>query len=207
MEPIAILEQYFRELPPFVLEHSERVGVYARITAAYIAKCQKDIQLVGLEPPVHPDTHLFGRYHDIGKTGIADEVLNSSGLFDSQCRNLMHAHTIIGGYLVQHKLNLPQSHPDRPALFDVIADCCLYHHERWYGCGYPFGLQGSEIPFYARLIAIADSYDAMTADRPYHTGISKEQALQEIHSQAGKQFDPILAPLFCKVIGNAAVRK
>lgn len=172
--------------------------------ASYIAKYQKGIRLDGVAQPIYTDTQLFGRYHDIGKIGIANGVLNSRRLFDGQFRKLIHAHTIIGGYLVQHKLDLPKSHPGRPGLFDIIADCCLYHHERWDGCGYPFGLQGGEILFYARLIAIADSYDAMTAGRPYHTGISKEQALQEIHSQAGKQFDPTLASLFCIVLGNGA---
>ena len=197
MEYITILEQYFKELPLFVREHSERVGTYAQVLVKQLKSLQKTGYFSDLKLPVQVPVNLLGRYHDIGKTGVDSKLWNSTGLFDNELRSLANTHTIIGAHLVRRKLWLPERETSHSELRDIITDCCLYPHERWDGGGYPFGLKGDRIPFYARLIAIADSYDAMMADRPYHVGISSEEALQEIRREAGKQFDPDLAEAFC----------
>ena len=78
----------------------------------------------------------------------------------------------------------------------------MFHHERWDGTGYPFGLKGEQIPLYARIVAIADCYDAMIEDRPYKKNMSSESAIAEIRQQKGKQFDPVLAAIFCEAMFN-----
>ena len=85
-------------------------------------------------------------------------------------------------------------------MWETIAQCCQYHHERWDGTGYPFGLKEEEIPWCARVIAIADTFNAMTAERPYREKMPYEAAVREIRCQAGKQFDPTLAHFFCEAI-------
>jgi HD-GYP domain-containing protein (c-di-GMP phosphodiesterase class II) len=75
-------------------------------------------------------------------------------------------------------------------------DCVLHHHERWDGDGYPDALSGDEIPLEARILAIADAYDAMTTDRPYRSAISHEEAVAEVERCAGAQFDPVIAEVF-----------
>ena len=86
----------------------------------------------------------------------------------------------------------------------MAAQCCLYHHERWDGNGYPFGFSKESIPLPARIIGIADAYDAMIADRPYHKGISEAAALAEIQKGAGTQFDPVLTEVFLEVMSKKA---
>ncbi|SCM78620.1 conserved hypothetical protein [uncultured Sporomusa sp.] len=83
-----------------------------------------------------------------------------------------------------------------------IAELILRHHEWWNGGGYPLKLQGEEIPIECRILALADAYDAMTNDRPYHKAMSYEEALQELRRNAGKQFDPVLTELFIALIVN-----
>ena len=83
-----------------------------------------------------------------------------------------------------------------------LADCILAHHERWDGTGYPKGLKGEAIPMIARIIALADSYDAMTSERPYRKALSEEEALIEIRKNAGTQFDPEIARIFIEKVLN-----
>jgi len=130
--------------------------------------------------------------HDIGKIGIPDAIL------------------LKPGKLTKEEFEQIQKHPDRgarilhPACCDSrikeIAGIIRHHHERFDGKGYPDALQGEEIPLLARIITLADSFDAMTSDRPYRKGMAYETALKIITENSGSQFDPILAPKFVALL-------
>ncbi len=126
--------------------------------------------------------------HDIGKLFVPDSILNKKGKLDDNEWIEMQKHCEIGFDIVMKYSEL-----------SYAADSILSHHERWDGRGYPNNLRGHEIPYYARIIAVLDSYDAMTHDRPYRKAMSKKQALEEIKATAGSQFDPDIAFSFISI--------
>lgn len=135
---------------------------------------------------------LSGLIHDIGKIGIDEKVLNSNGKLNAEEWNEIKRHPEVG-YRILSSVNE----------FSEVADYALGHHERWDGKGYPKGLAGDAIPFAARIIAIADSFDAMTSERTYRETLSKEDAAEEIKRCSGTQFDPDIARIFIeKVLGE-----
>jgi HD-GYP domain-containing protein (c-di-GMP phosphodiesterase class II) len=125
--------------------------------------------------------------HDIGKIGIPDKVLLKPGKLDPDEWELMKTHTTIGAQL------LSGSRSDVVQLAEIIA---LSHHERWDGAGYPHGLAGEEIPLEARVVAIADVYDALISERPYKAAWPTSEALAEVERMSGHAFDPRLVELF-----------
>lgn len=131
---------------------------------------------------------IGGLLHDIGKIGVDDSILRKpSPLTDDEYKR-MKDHPELGAKILS---NIDFLKPFIPYI--------LFHQERYDGKGYPMQLKGKEIPAEGRLLAIADAFDAMTSDRPYRTGLSPLQAIEEIKSQAGKQFDPDMAEVFIKV--------
>ena len=130
---------------------------------------------------------LLGQFHDIGKVGIADSIVFKPGELDALERSEMERHAEIGSRIA---LALPE--------LNEIADLILKHHERWDGSGYPIGLKEREIPIEDRILAIVDTYDEMTSQRPYRAALEKEKTLQEIKRCSGTQFDPDLVELFIR---------
>ncbi|MDD3269321.1 MAG: PAS domain S-box protein [Syntrophomonadaceae bacterium] len=130
-----------------------------------------------------------GLMHDIGKIALDEAILNKPGtLNDAEWFELKrHSET---GYRILMSVNE----------FSQIAEYVLAHHERWDGKGYPKGLKGEEIPLQARIMALADAYDAMTCDRPYRKALSDDMVIAEIERNAGKQFDPIIAGVFLEKV-------
>ncbi len=137
------------------------------------------------------ELELLSTLHDIGKIGISDNILNKPGKLDDDEWKEMRRHPEVGYRIA---MSTPELKP--------IADYILNHHERWDGSGYPYGRKGEEIPLLARILSIADAYDAMTSDRPYRKALSKDKALDEIKMNAGTQFDPVLAEIFLKEISE-----
>ena len=129
--------------------------------------------------------------HDIGKIGVADAVLQKVGPLTEVETMQMRQHTIIGAEIVRHIGHLQDALP-------VV----LHHHERWDGRGYPSGLAGERIPLCARIVAVVDSFHAMTSTRPYRKAISDAEALDELRRCAGSQFDPAIVAAFSALISE-----
>jgi putative nucleotidyltransferase with HDIG domain len=127
--------------------------------------------------------------HDIGKMGIPDRILLKPEGLTAEEWEVMRQHPVFAYQLLSPILYL------RPAL-----DIPYYHHERWDGQGYPLGLKGQEIPLAARIFTLVDVWDALRSDRPYRPAWPKEDVIAYIREQAGKQFDPSLAPLFLDIV-------
>lgn len=133
--------------------------------------------------------------HDVGKVAVPDEILSKpSGLTSTEWRAIVQ-HPRIGQVIIE-----------QAASFRDAIPIILHHHERYSGQGYPLGLRSNEIPLGARIVAIADAYDAMAHDRPYKRAVSHEAAINELRSHAGTQFDPELVGLFCDMYANEPPR-
>lgn len=159
--------------------HSKRVSDYS----ALIAK------EMGLSDEKVMNIRYIALLHDIGKIGVPDAVLNKPGRLTDEEYELMKQHTTIGGEILQDIVMLPD--------LDVGAK---YHHERYDGKGYPEGLKGEEIPLTARIIGMADAFDAMTSNRVYRKKLSIEFVIEEIKKCSGTQFDPHIADVFLKCL-------
>ena len=129
--------------------------------------------------------------HDIGKVAIPDAILHKPGKLTDGEFSVMKSHTTIGGQLLDE---IYQS--TGAAQLRIARDIVLYHHERFDGTGYPHGLAGEKIPLSARLVALADVYDALTSKRCYKAAFSHERAQDIIISEKGRHFDPLLVDCF-----------
>ena len=169
--------------------HSERVGLYAGILARAVAAdfdlSEEDIERI----------EYIGRLHDIGKIGVADFVLNKAGKLNDTEFSLMKKHVEIGADLIA-------------ALDDSVeglVDGIKYHHERFDGKGYPDGLFETDIPLVARILCLADCYDAMTSNRIYRNRLTDEEVRAEIIRCSGTQFDPYLAEVFVSLMDRGEI--
>lgn len=135
-----------------------------------------------------------GYLHDIGKIGIPDEVLGKPRQLSSEEWRLMKKHPIVSSKILE-PVKLPEH----------IKEAVRHHHERFDGKGYPYGLSGESIPLESRILAVADSFEAMTSDRPYRKALSDEQAVAELRRCAGSQFDPAIVEAFLKALGRIPV--
>jgi diguanylate cyclase (GGDEF)-like protein/PAS domain S-box-containing protein len=155
-------------------------------------------QSLDLSHETRNDLRLLAQFHDLGKVGIPDRILFKPGPLTEEEMEEMRKHPEIGHRIAQ---SVPQ--------LAHLADWILKHHESWDGRGYPLGLSGEDIPLPCRILAIADAYDAMTSDRPYRNALTHEQAIQELRTNAGTQFDPRLVKLFieAKASGTEALEE
>jgi len=151
--------------------------------------CTLMAERLGLSARDRDELTLLALLHDIGKIGLSETILNKPGPLTDEEWDEIRKHPEIG-YRIAH--NTPE--------LGKVADLILYHHERWDGRGYPWGLKGEEIPYLCRVMAVADAFDAMTGSRPYRSPVRFREALSEIERNAGTQFDPDVARLFIEIM-------
>ena len=165
--------------------HSERVGEYAGMI------CSKIMEKEHLSDADIERIKYIGKMHDIGKIGVPDKVLNKNGRLTDEEFEVMKSHTVIGSEIVGNIDNV-----------EGLDDGVRHHHERYDGKGYPDGLKGEQISLFARILCLADCYDAMTTDRVYRKRLPKEKVIEEIEFNKGKQFDPEIAEVVLQMIKN-----
>ena len=159
--------------------HSQTVGRYAQITATEL----------GLTPERIERVRIAGLLHDVGKIGVSDRVITKPGPLDADEWQQMRTHPEIAARLL--------AHPE----FDDLRAWILAHHERPDGRGYPAGLAAADIPLEAQILAVADAYEAMTADRAYRPALGEEAARAELEAGAGSQFDAAVVPSLPRCAG------
>ncbi len=157
--------------------HIWRMAAYAAEIARRTGWSVEDAALLELAAPMH----------DTGKIGIPDEILKAPRQLTSEEMEIMKSHALIGRDILANS---------KTPLFQLAAEIALCHHEKWDGSGYPQGLKGEEIPESARIVAIADVFDALTMRRPYKESWSAEESKQHIQDQSGSHFDPNITALF-----------
>jgi putative nucleotidyltransferase with HDIG domain len=168
---------------PYTRGHSDRVAHFATLTAVEM----------GLAHEQHLALEMAAYLHDIGKIGIPEDILLKPGRLSDEEMTTMRQHPLIGANILE-----PVSFPW------PITPLVRHHHERWDGSGYPSGLQATRIPILARVLAVADAYEAMIADRPYRKGRTMEEGLAELEACAGSQFDPDVVAAFTAAVGNGS---
>ena len=159
--------------------HSMRVAQCAAAIARKLDWSETEVQNI----------HYVALLHDIGKIGVPDAILNKPGRLNNEEFEVIKKHPVIGNDILKD-IHIIRS----------VAEGALYHHERYDGKGYPFGLSGEEIPHYARIIGIADAYDAMTSNRIYRHKLNQEKVINEFEKGRGSQFDPKLTDLFLEML-------
>lgn len=179
LSTISALATALEARDPHTSGHAERVAHYAVRIAEAMKLSDERVELL----------QYVAILHDIGKIGISDSVLQKPGRFTAEERELMKSHSEIGANILKKVEALREG-----------ASWVLYHHERVDGFGYPEGLSGEEIPLEARILAVADAFDAMMSERPYKRAFSLEEARDEIERCRGSQFDPEIAGVLLDLI-------
>jgi putative nucleotidyltransferase with HDIG domain len=167
---------------PYMRGHSERVAIFSRATA----------ERLGLSHEQRTALEMAAYLHDIGKIGISGQILRKPGPLDADETATMRHHPLIGANIL------------RPVTFPwSIAPVVRHHHEHFDGTGYPAGLRGDEIPLLARVLSVADAYEAMVADRPYRRSLTQEGAIAELRRCAGTDFDPRVVEALIAVLRDS----
>lgn len=159
--------------------HSHRVAEYSVLIARELGWNEKELS--NLKNAAH--------LHDIGKIAIPDTILNKPSKLSEEEFSIIKEHTIIGANILKNI-----------SLIDHVQEIVRNHHERYDGNGYPDGLKGKEIPLHARIVAVADSYDAMSFQRIYRNQLPPEKIIQELENNKGTQFDPEITDIFLKLL-------
>lgn len=159
--------------------HSSRVAEYARMIA----------KRSGFSDTRQDEIYMLGLLHDVGKIGIPNGLLNKPGTLTDDEFAQIRKHSAMGASILKNIENDPK-----------FEQCAMYHHERYDGTGYPTGIKGTEIPEEARIIAVADAYDAMSSDRSYRSHLTQDEIKNELELGMGTQFDPKFAGIMLAIV-------
>lgn len=181
MESIEILRYTVEAKDQYTRGHSERVSDYSVLIGEKLGLSESDIHTL----------KIGGLFHDIGKIGVPDAVLSKPGKLTNEEYEEIKKHPTIGAQILSNA-----------TIFDDIIPIVKYHHERYDGRGYPEQLAGEDIPYLARIAALADTYDAMRSKRPYRDALPIDIVKEEFRKNIGTQFDPDIAALFLDMIKN-----
>jgi HD-GYP domain-containing protein (c-di-GMP phosphodiesterase class II) len=179
---LSVLSRAIEARDEYTRGHSARVTAIADAIARRLGWDEERLDLLQLGGPLH----------DVGKLAISDDVLRKPGRLDDDELAQIREHPRLGARMLL-----------RMAAFRGALPYVLYHHERWDGTGYPTGRAGEQIPLEARVLAVADAFDAMTSDRPYRPALSREEALAEVERCSGTQFDPEIVRIFLDLFAEA----
>lgn len=185
LQTIILLANVIEARDAYTRGHVERVRNYALELGNALKWSPDDLAIL----------EYGAMLHDIGKVSIPEAVLNKHGKLTAREFAIIQRHTTAGGKIIEGITHLREALP-----------YILYHHEKWDGSGYPEGLKGKSIPREGRLLAIADVFDALTSERPYHKDMKVEDALDLILREAGKHFDPKMALLFVRLQKDKLLR-
>lgn len=181
LESIEVLRYTVEAKDPYTRGHSDRVSAYSVLIGEKLGLSEDDIKTL----------RIGGLFHDIGKIGIPDSILlKESRLTDDEYSQIKN-HPSIGAHILQNA-----------TIFKDIIPIVKHHHERYDGNGYPGRLKGNDIPYFARIAAVADTFDAMTSKRSYRDALPLDIVKAEIEKCSGTQFDPEIAKVFLDILNN-----
>ena len=172
--------------------HLERIREYTRVIA--IELTQRPEYASYIDDEYIEDLYFSSILHDIGKVGIPDNILLKPGKLSKEEFDIIKQHPIIGGEVLKNV----DREVGQQSFLSLANEIAFYHHEKWDGTGYPKGLAGEEIPLSARIVCLADVYDALTTKRVYKEAYSHEKARQIIIRYRGTHFDPLIVDAFLR---------
>lgn len=197
-----IQQSVISSLATVVEERDENTGEHIQRTTEYVRMLsdamKADSRYVSVSAEFLNNVQLAAPLHDMGKIRIPDAILNKPGRLTDEEYAVMKRHSAYGAEIIEKTLQVIEEED----YYNVAKNIARHHHERWDGMGYPDGLKGGEIPLEARIMALADVYDALVSKRVYKEAFSKEKACEILRDGAGTQFDPDLTRLFLKSLGE-----
>ena len=170
----------------YTRNHSVRVAIYAKEIG----------RRMGLDEDELQNLYYGTLLHDVGKIGIPDEILTNEGQLSSEEFEIIKTHPLKGVEMLKNFTEIPN-----------ISDCAHYHHERYDGKGYPEGFSREQIPLFARIASVADSYDVMSLDRKYKKAMSHDEIEEELLANSGTQFDPKIVPIIIDMMNDGFTDK
>ena len=167
---------------PYTNGHSKRVAIYTRMIAKEMGFGGEELDRI----------YYTALLHDCGKIGVPDSILGKPGRLTDEEFDIIKSHTVRGGDILRSFRSI-----------ENVGEGALYHHERYDGKGYPEGKAGEDIPLIARMICVADSFDAMNTNRVYRNRLTKEKIIEELENNKGTQFDPAIADVMLRILKDS----